>query len=419
MYAGLFEQLAKTRQCIYQDAVAHMTQVGAYTMGEDAVEEMDLLVAITKLLFDRFEDKVEDTGETLTLHLSEKDAFSIPKDIRTTLVRVGMSPDAGRTPVPGRAAPVYTPQVPPDIPVQNIPVQPAYQQRPKQPQAQPQYTPPEPAYATDPEPLPEARTPQQEFVSASAPGNAPWEQFVPQEETPQETEAPVPENIPEDVAAEETGTPEEHLASDAKVMRLPASSLIYETYGIRAFHNKDGKPVGGPTDIRICIAPLTGVQPNVSNVPITVYAYAHGNVVQASSLDTKTVGRNIVTIQVDDFELMCRGGFTGTQFSSTIMTTGTSSAAGDTLEPVSKETGGHPSSGPGNLRTQVGDSEISIIPMSRQDEYIIVAQNLEFTDYYYRSTDMPNRMAVAWIDGTRVEFAGGWSGDIFEAEAIA
>jgi hypothetical protein len=363
-------------------------------MDDESVREMDLLTAVTRLLFDQFMEDVHDCGKTWQLSLADR-TFSIPKDIRTVLVP---------QPAGNAAVQVEQESARESAPVQPEPVLPG----PEPAESAPLHQDPE-VLTFQAEPVPQAapEAPLVDFIQESAPAQAPWEAPAPQEEP--EPEPEFSPEVPQDLGAD--------------IMGLPSSAFLYETYVIEASHNKNGVPVGEPTTIRVCIAPLEGVQPDVGNVPIAVYAYAHGTVVQASSLDSKTVGRNVVIIHVDDFELMCRGGFSGTEFSAAVFTIGASSNAGDTLNEVSCEKGGNPVSGPGHLRKHIGDTVVHVIPVSHPDgecqaEYMVISENPEFTDYYYHTADMPERRVIMWMDGVRTEAVGAWSGDFFEAELL-
>ena len=197
-------------------------------------------------------------------------------------------------------------------------------------------------------------------------------------------------------------------------------SIYYDRYILKA--TKAGCPVSSTIDL--FVAPLKVASSANPNVPIAVYAYTKGMEVHCSSYDVLETGNNIMTIEIDTFEILIRGCFDndGT-FISQVLTTGNSANGGDLLEVVSKESGiGHENGGEGHVRliTERG-SHIDVFPMSLEDDesFVIVRYN-DFIDYYKISADdkSGNTQCTFYEDEHEVSIVGGWENDYFTVEQL-
>lgn len=198
----------------------------------------------------------------------------------------------------------------------------------------------------------------------------------------------------------------------------PASSFVFDKYKIMASHF--GVP--GASDIELYIAPLIITQ-NASNVPILVHAYCQGQYKNASSYDIIGNGRNMVTLEIGDFCLLCRGNFDENGvFVSHVLTTGTSANQGDKLQIVSKISGAQTRvQGNGHLKFKDDENTTyEIFPLhiepDKKAEYVCIKQGPEFLDYFVvgNGYGVPKIRAI----DKNQEIIVGWMGSLFEAEII-
>lgn len=205
--------------------------------------------------------------------------------------------------------------------------------------------------------------------------------------------------------------------------RKPASSFVFDKYKILASHF--GAP--GASEIELYIAPLVVADDisNASNVPIVVHAYCAGQWKTASSYDIIDEGKNMVTLDIGDFCLLCRGNFVNGIFVSNVLTTGISANQGDSLQFLSKMSGAQtPVQGNGHLKFKDEEGAVyEIFPLDitnqgkdSKAEYICIKQGAEFLDYFV----VANGYGVPKIRiaEKNQEIIVGWMGSTLEAEII-
>lgn len=199
--------------------------------------------------------------------------------------------------------------------------------------------------------------------------------------------------------------------------RKLARSFIYNNYRIMATHYG----FNSSSDISLYIAPLE-VKKNNPNVPIVVHAYSHGKCVTASSYDTKDTGHAIVTIEIDEFYLLCRGAFDENgKFTSYVMTTGVSANQGDKINIVNKEEGyvGPNPIGCGHIKFKDEENTYEIFPLSLvENEYLCILISKEFLDYHIVAKTYGTPKIKFYSNGLQKEVVAGWSGDYFEADIV-
>lgn len=196
-----------------------------------------------------------------------------------------------------------------------------------------------------------------------------------------------------------------------------SGDFIFNKYRISAA--KQG--FNSASDITLFVAPLQ-VIPNNPNVPIVVHVYSHGNFKTASSYDTKDSGHNIVTLEIDNFYLLIRGGFDSNgKFMSFVMTTGLSANQGDIINVLSKEEGytGPILPGSGHIKFEDDGNIYEIFPLNLQEnEYLCILISKEFLDYYVVAKNYGSPKIRIFENGTQKEIIAGWSGDVFEADIL-
>lgn len=244
-----------------------------------------------------------------------------------------------------------------------------------------------------------------------------------------ETDNLLTENINEDVIkplpklkviGEVTSKTEDFLPFYGEIYnerRKAASDFIYNSYRIVATHYG----FNSSTDIYVYVAPLQ-IKINNPNVPIIVHAYAHGKYITASSYDTKENGHSIVTIEIDDFHLLVRGGFDENgKFVTYILTTGISANQGDKINIISKEEGytGNNPQGSGHIKFEEDGNIYEIFPLSMtENDYICVLISKEFLDYHVVAKNYGAPKVRIYNNGIQQEIVAGWSGSFFEADIL-
>ena len=256
---------------------------------------------------------------------------------------------------------------------------------------------------------------------SSLPDNNNDEQKVKEDKTDEEIKEPV--EAPFKMQAEvigEANTEEKVLPFYGVVTnerQKKSGDFIFNKYRISAA--KQG--FNSASDITLFVAPLQ-VIPNNPNVPIVVHVYSHGNFKTASSYDTKDSGHNIVTLEIDNFYLLIRGGFDSNgKFMSFVMTTGLSANQGDIINVLSKEEGytGPILPGSGHIKFEDDGNIYEIFPLNLQEnEYLCILISKEFLDYYVVAKNYGSPKIRIFENGTQKEIIAGWSGDVFEADIL-
>lgn len=186
---------------------------------------------------------------------------------------------------------------------------------------------------------------------------------------------------------------------------------------------------GKPEEIIAMIAPLKISKFSSPAVPIVVTLYNRGKVVTKSSYDMGDGGKSIVTLEINDFYLLCRGSFDENgQFNSFITTTGLSSQQGDKINLVSSKKYGNakePGVNNGHIKvryaSESGDGTIEVFPFGTQkdDEFIIMVKNPEFCDtYYINQRGRTGTSAIIYGVNCKLEVVPSWNGDDLEVEVF-
>ena len=199
--------------------------------------------------------------------------------------------------------------------------------------------------------------------------------------------------------------------------RKASTDFIYNSYKIMATHYG----FNASSDIFLYVAPLQIIKNN-PNVPILVHAYCQGKYVTASSYDTKDNGHSIVQIEINDFNLLIRGGFDKDgKFISYVLTTGASANQGDKINIVSKQEGytGTNPEGRGHIKFKEDNNVYEIFPLNTEEnEYICIVISKEFLDYHVVANNYGAPKIKIFNNGKAQEIVAGWSGDYFEADII-
>ena len=169
--------------------------------------------------------------------------------------------------------------------------------------------------------------------------------------------------------------------------------FVFETYRIMVSHMGIGKG----EDMTLMIAPLKISKYADANTPIVVYVYYKGRSYIRSSYDALDDGKNIVTMQIGDYELLFRGSFDGNGvFQSMISTTGISANQGDRITVIDKTShcpvGKQVKNGHLKFRYTAWENgsnvqgTMEVFPVSEdEDEYVAIAVHGEWRDSHYIS----------------------------------
>ena len=199
--------------------------------------------------------------------------------------------------------------------------------------------------------------------------------------------------------------------------RIPKNNLIYESFQLNLTRGGSREK----HEVFLYIAPLI-LTKNSSNVPIIVHAYSEGRQITASSYDKRGNGRSLVTIEINEFNLLCRGSFENGTFNAFVVTSGFSAAQGDTLEMVNKERGSNTINNEqsvGHVKFKEGDTLFEVFPISMTDnEYVTIAITEEFIDYAVTALDYGTARSKYLVNNVEKELIAHFEGDIFEAELI-
>lgn len=170
--------------------------------------------------------------------------------------------------------------------------------------------------------------------------------------------------------------------------------IIYEMFDIAMTHS--GYAGGGkPEELQIMIAPLKIQKFACPSVPIIVSIYHKGKIITKSSYDQSEDGKNLVTMDVNEFYLLFRGAFDANgEFRGYITTTGISASQGDVLNVISNEKfgkcdGRNVNNGHIKIKSILDDKPgtVEAFPFGdpENNEFIVATKNDEFVDYLYIS----------------------------------
>lgn len=191
---------------------------------------------------------------------------------------------------------------------------------------------------------------------------------------------------------------------------------------------------GKPEEIVVMMAPLKVSRVAAPAVPIIVTLYNRGKVVTKTSFDMGDQGKAIVTIDINEFYLLCRGSFDDEgHFKAFIITTGLSSQQGDRLSVVSSKNYGNSldenvKNGHIKMRyeAEAGPGTIEVFPFGteKDGEFVVMVKNTEFCDTYYINQKGRTGSSVLIYgkdssgDIGRLEIVPTWNGDILEVEVF-
>ena len=188
-------------------------------------------------------------------------------------------------------------------------------------------------------------------------------------------------------------------------------------------------PTGRPEKMPIMIAP-TEIILGSASVPIVVSCFYGGRYYTKASIESRSVGQNLIRIRVADYEFLVRGSFSPEgQFSCAINTTGKSIQDKVSLECTRKETFGHITdkvyedgkryNGLYFHRNEEKDyTNFFIYPLSdkKDEEFVIISQSSEFIDYPVCSKSVVGTDKI-YIDnnGEREELSVDWDNNSIKA----
>lgn len=188
-------------------------------------------------------------------------------------------------------------------------------------------------------------------------------------------------------------------------------------------------PTGRPERMPIMIAP-TEIILGSASVPIVVSCFYGGRYYTKASIESRSVGQNLIRIRVADYEFLVRGSFSPEgQFSCAINTTGKSIQDKVSLECTRKETFGHITdkvyengkryNGLYFHRNEEKDyTNFFIYPLSdkKDEEFVIISQSSEFIDYPVCSKSVVGTDKI-YIDnnGEREELSVDWDNNSIKA----
>ena len=189
---------------------------------------------------------------------------------------------------------------------------------------------------------------------------------------------------------------------------------------------------GRPEEMLVLVAPLKIHKYECSSVPIVVTIVHNGKSITKSSYDILEEGKNIVTIDIDEFYFLCRGSFDANgKFKASIVTTGISSQQNDKISVIFSKSYGNGSvketrnghikfrytadSGPGTIEIFPFDK-----PEERSEDFVAIVKNKEFVDYYLVSKTLKaNARAIVYSEGGVMnELICHWDGDRLCADMV-
>lgn len=209
------------------------------------------------------------------------------------------------------------------------------------------------------------------------------------------------------------------------------SEFVYCFSKISVMHTDMGGG-GKPEEMLVLIAPLKIYKYASTSVPIVVTIVHNGKSVTASSYDILEEGKNIVTIDIDEFYFLCRGSFDDKgKFKASIVTTGISSQQNDHITPLFSKTYGNSTlkeTRNGHIKfhytADSGPGSIEVIPFGvqgdRSEDFIAIVKNKEFVDYYLVSKSLKaSARAIVYSEGGVMnELVCHWEDDTLIADLV-
>ena len=199
------------------------------------------------------------------------------------------------------------------------------------------------------------------------------------------------------------------------------NDIIYEMIDINLSHS--GFSGGGRAEkMTIMIAPLKIQKFAAQIVPIIVSVYHNGKIITKSSYDLAEDGKNLVTMDVNEFYMLFRGTFDANgRFKGIVTTTGISASQGDILTVSSDVVYGNTdnksvNNGHIKVRSIVDESEgvIEAFPFGdpEDDEFIVLTKNDEFVDYLYVSDGAKGiKKPIIYSEGKKKQIYCSWDKD--------
>ena len=178
--------------------------------------------------------------------------------------------------------------------------------------------------------------------------------------------------------------------------RTPITDLVYEKVKISLMHPGFNTE---KSEYTVFIAPLKLYRKAASTVPIiaTVWKTPYQLKTTASSYDTKESGRNLLTLDIDDYNILIRGTFDENgKFRAVITTTNNSANQGDILEVLDerffgdnsthRSVNGHPVQ---PYDSEEGNAFVFVFPLGEvgDDIFLVASKTDEFCEYALSSSD--------------------------------
>jgi len=250
------------------------------------------------------------------------------------------------------------------------------------------------------------------------------------EEEDESASMPEPPSLKAEVIGDVKVTP--MLTSDVfiEAKEKPLSEIVYEIFDITVAHSGYGGG-GKAEEMRITVAPLKIVKQACPSVPIIVSVLHRGRVYTKSSYDVFEEGKNLVTIDVSEFYLLCRGSFDANGvFHAIITTTGISANQGDILNLVGHKTFGdatNRNTKNGHIKFRYmsdnGPGSVEVFPADEPgtEEFLIMTKNDEFVDYLYvsNSRGRGSKRAIIFDDDVKKEVVCSWVGNGDDEEVLS
>ena len=255
----------------------------------------------------------------------------------------------------------------------------------------------------EPEPIPTPEPEVQDIPEASEP------------EQPSLTPAPVSNNsTPQVISLSKSNL----FIEESQKQR---DTFVYEMFNLSL--TRAGAAGGGqPTEMQVMIAPLKIQKFACPSVPIIVAIYYNGQIYISSSYSQQEEGKNLITMNVDEYYMLFRGTYDANgQFKGLITTSGPSAAQGDIINITSSDSYGsavdNVNNGHIKFRESIYDEPgtIEVFPFGDADdeEFIIMTKTDEFVDYIYVSNDNGGMKKPTIFDnGGKKEVVCKWDKDI-------
>ena len=234
------------------------------------------------------------------------------------------------------------------------------------------------------------------------------------------------EDIKAEVYGEVTTPPvtpmnRDSLFIEEKVKR--ADEFVFCEYKISVAHKNCR-----PEDIYFTVSPLKIKKYATPSVPILVTAYYKGKVYYESSYKNNEDGRNLITMEINEYYFLIRGSFDENgKFDVQIMTTGISVNQGDTLTILSKDE--HTPVGDkvknGHIKFKYdsyeGDTIVEIFPLGiGTSDFVIIERVKDFVDYKLISDGKYGykRYLVYDKNKDKAEVVCNWIDDVLETDIV-